>query len=147
MNCLDLVPALKRHLKHFIDKNDTDSVLAGYISDAIKALGMRWDRTYAITFTAPATYEVSPSITAADEHVVILMASVIYKGSLQLGNIRDGDFAQDIPSGYNDPIARDLAELKTLLPPIQLAKTISAPMRGFDNWYNPESYKWLGYLL
>jgi hypothetical protein len=146
MNLLDLVPILERHLRQYKKKTDTASTLAGYIADGIQALEYRWDRTYTITYVAPATYSVSPDILSADIRPVILMASIIYKmGNYSTVKFSDGDFSYD-PQSKTAPIILDIDELKTILPTKTaglLATGRTAPMRGFNNIYNNESYNWM----
>jgi len=149
MDCLDLVPSFKRQLKKYVQAEDTDSKLAGYLSDGIKSLAFRWSREYTITSPSSESFIVTPSVVQSDERPIILASSIIYKSSLLLGSFRDGDFAYDVPAGANNPIQRDIDELKILLPVLPgkrlVAATVSS-LNGFDNWYNPESYKWLGYF-
>lgn len=148
MNLLSLVPAFKRHLGQYISDDDTDSQLAAYLADGIEALNFRWSRTYTITHTPPETYEVSPDIVAKDKRPVILMGAIIYKmGNLQLAGFRDQDFAYDPQQGRQNPIQVDVEELARFLPIYRLAKAVTAPMRGFSNAYNPESYQWLNAIL
>jgi hypothetical protein len=148
MNLLDLVPMLERHLRQYKKKTDTASTLAGYIADGIQALEYRWGRTYTITYVAPATYSVSPDIISADIRPVILMASIIYKmGNYSLARFTDGDFSYDPQNSWrSNPITFDIEELKQILPTQtagKLATGRTAPMRGFNNIYNSESYNWM----
>lgn len=146
MNLLDIVPSYRRYLRTYIQDQDTDSTLAAYLADSIDALAWRWERTYEITFTAPNTYSVSPDLTPKDKRPVILMAAILYKsGNIELASFRDGDFAWDPQQGRNNPLATDIAELDKLLPipTKRLGLARSAPLRGFSNGYNPESYEWL----
>ena len=145
MNVLDLVPPFKRHINQWVVSTHTDSTLAAYLADGIEALSWRWTREYAITYTAPNTYEVSPDIVVKDKRPIILMASIIYKmGNVDLATQRDGDFAYDPQKGRINPIQDDINELDKLVPSgPSLAKAISSPMRGFSNVLNPESYSWL----
>ena len=148
MNLLDLVPPFKRHLKQYKKGADTDSTLAAYLADAIEALQFRWDRAYAITFIAPNSYSVTPDVVSKDKRPIILMASIIYKmGNLQLAGFKDQDFAYDPQQGRQNPIQSDIEELARFLPIYKLARPSTAPMRGFNNTYNPESYNWLGGIL
>jgi len=144
MNLLDLVPPFKRQLKQYVKGSDTDSTLAAYLADSTEALNWRWTRSYAITFTTPNSYSVSPDVAAKDKRPIILMASIIYKmGNVELAGFRDGDFAYDPQQGRTNPIMQDIAELDKILPRAQLAKGKTAAMRGYSNGYNPESYSWL----
>jgi hypothetical protein len=146
MNLLDLVPILERHLRQYKKKTDTASALAGYIADGIQALEYRWGRTYTITYVAPATYSVSPDILSADIRPIILMASIIYKmGNYSSVKFSDGDFSYD-PQSKTAPIILDIDELKTILPTKTaglLATGRTAPMHGFNNIYNKDSYNWM----
>ncbi len=145
MNLLDMVPPFKRHLKTYIREEDTDSTLAAYLADGVEALAWRWVRDYAISTVAPNSYSVSPDIVIQDKRPIILMASIIYKmGNTSLASFRDGDFAYDPTQGRTNPVALDIAELDKLIPPIpKLAKGFTAPIRGYANVYNPESYNWI----
>lgn len=144
MNLLDLVPAMRRHISNYIETDELDSELAAYLADAVEALQFRWDRTYAIEFIAPLTFNVSPDIASKDKRPVILMASIIYKmGNLQLAGFRDGDFSYDPQQGRQNPTQMDIEELARFLPIYRLAQATTAPMRGFNNAINPESYSWL----
>lgn len=145
MNLLDLVPAFERHLRQYKKNEDTASILAGYLADGVQALEYRWDRTYTVTFVAPATYTVTPDITTADIRTVILMAAIIYKmGNYSLARFTDGDFSYDPQNAWRtNPITFDINELKERLPAVQLASGSTAPMRGFNNIYNRESYDWM----
>jgi hypothetical protein len=148
MDCLDLVPAYKRHLKKYLQAEDTDSKLAGYLSDGVKALSPRWSRTYIISNPSRDSYIVTPDIAQTDERPIILAASIIYKGSLLLGTFRDGDFAYDLPTGSNNPVQRDVEELKNIIPAgPRLVAATTASMYGYENWYNPESYRYFGYFM
>jgi hypothetical protein len=122
---------------------DTDSKLAGYLSDGIKALSYRWDRSYTITSPASETFIVAPDITQNDEHPIILAASIIYKGSMMAGSFSDGDFAFNPTQGANSSLQLDLNELKSMLPTVRLAPAISAPLRGYDTIFSPEGYNYL----
>lgn len=148
MNLLELVPSFKRQIRQYIRGEDTDSILAGYLADAIDALNWRWSRTYVVTNTIPNTYIVDTDITPKDIRPVVLMASIIYKvGSLDLASFKDGDFAYDPTGGRNvdSVFATELAELNDLLPVAskRLGLAASIPLRGFSNVYNPESYSYL----
>lgn len=145
MNLLDLVPAFKRQLNQYVRPADTDSTLAAYLADAIEALNYRWTRSYTIEYTAPNTYHVEPEVTAGDKRPIILQASIIYKmGNSSLISFRDGDFAWDAPQGRTNPLSMDLAELDKMLPNYpKLAGAITAPIRGYSNIYNPESYMFI----
>jgi hypothetical protein len=148
MNLLDLVPAFARHLRQYRKPDDTDSVLAGYLADGIQALEYRWDRSHVIEFTSPATYHVSPDVADGDIRTVVLMASIIYKmGNYSLARFTDGDFSYDPQNAWRtNPITFDVLELKERLPATQLAVGRTAPMRGFNNWFNGESYDHYGYI-
>ena len=125
---------------------DTDSTLAAYLADATEALQFRWSRTYAITFIAPNSYSVDPTIISKDKRPIILMASIIYKmGNTQLASFRDQDFSYDPQKGKYNPTQADIDELSKYLPTYRLAKAVTAPLRGFNNAINPESYSWLLY--
>lgn len=148
MDLLELVPSFKRQLNQYIKADDTDSKLAAYLADAIDAMNWRWIRTYEVTTISPYTFTVSPTIVSKDRRPIILMASIIYKGSnVDLSRFSDGDFAYDPQQGKNNPLAVDIAELDKLLPlGARLFKASSSPLRGFSNGYNPESYSWLAIL-
>jgi hypothetical protein len=145
VNLLDLVPAFERQLRQYKNAIDTDSTLAAYLADAIEALNYRWVRTYTITYTAPNTYFVSPDIEAKDKRPIILQASIIYKmGNLDTIAFRDGDFAWNPSQGKTNPLSLDVAELDRIIPPsAKLAQAITAPIRGYSNIYNPESYMFI----
>jgi hypothetical protein len=152
MNLLDLVPAFERHLRQYKKAEDTASTLAGYLADGVQALEYRWGRTYVISYIPPATYSVAPDIISADIRPVILMSSIIYKmGNYSLARFTDGDFSYDPQNAWRtNPITFDIEELKSILP-INTAGRLTtgrtAPMRGFNNWFNRESYDLLiGYL-
>lgn len=146
MNLLELVPSFKRQLRQYIRESDTDSTLAAYIADGVDALNWRWTRTYEVTIIQPNSYTVSPDVTAKDKRPMILMASIIYKtGNIDLASFHDGDFAYDPQQGRQNPLAMDIAELDKILPAAtaKLGLAKSAPLRGFSNAYNPESYSFL----
>jgi hypothetical protein len=141
MNLLEIVPPFKRHLGMYQDPKDTDSNLAAYLADATEALMYRWSRTYAVTYIAPNSYSVSPDIMAKDKRPIVLMGSIIYKmGNLQLANFRDQDFSYNPQQGRQNPIQVDVEELARYLPIYRLAKAVTAPLRGYNNMINPESY-------
>lgn len=146
MNLLDLVPAFQRQLGSYASANDTPSLQAAYLADAVEALGFRWTRDYEITFTSPNTYEVEPTIAAKDKRPIILMASIIYKmGKVNLASFRDGDFAWDPVQGRSNPISLDIAELDKYVGVVpKLAAGFTMPLRGYANVYNRETYNfWL----
>lgn len=145
MNLLDLVPSFERHLRQYKKRDDTQSILAGYLADGIQALEYRWDRAYAITHVPPATYTVSPDVADGDRRTIILMAAIIYKmGNYSLARFTDGDFSYDPQNAWRtNPITFDINELKERLPAIRLASGMTAPMRGTNNIYNRESYDWI----
>jgi hypothetical protein len=145
VNLLELVPAFRRHLRLYIDDQHTDSDLAAYLADAIDALSWRWAREYAVSTIQPNTYSVLPDLTPKDRRPIIVMGSIIYKGAnVELASIRDGDFAYDPQQGRNNPVNLDILELDKMLPKsAALAKAKSAPLRGFSNGWNLESYNWL----
>lgn len=144
-NLLDLVPSLDRQLKQYREEEHTDSILAGYLADAVEALNYRWNREYVVTSPAINTFLVSPDIAAKDKRPVILMASIIYlMGNWAQAYKRDGDFAIDprtINAGIN-PIVLQTAELGIIVPTQRLASARTAAMRGFNNVWNRESYNW-----
>lgn len=144
MNLLDMVPQFQRQVNQYIREQDTDSQLAGYISDAIEALMFFWDRTYTVTFTPPMTYNVTPAIAAKDKRPIILMASLIYKmGTTSLASWTDGDFSFQLQRGADNFITLDIQELKWYInTQPKLAHGFTAPMRGFNNIFNLESYNW-----
>lgn len=146
MNLLDLVPSYKRQLNQYVKGSDTDSTLAAYLADSIEALNWRWTRTYDIAVIQPNTFSVSPEVTAKDKRPIILMASIIYKcGNVELAGYKDGDFAYNPQQGRQNPLATDIAELDKILPQAghRLGKASSAPLRGFSNAFNIESYNYL----
>ena len=145
MNLLDLVPAFSRHLRQYQRSEDTDSTLAAYLADSIEALNNRWTRTYVVTEVSPLSFSVDPDVTAKDKRPIILAASIIYKGAnMDLAAIRDGDFAYDPQQGRQNPLQNDILELDKLLPVgARLAQATSAPLRGYTNIWNPESYLYL----
>lgn len=140
------MPPFKRHLRQYVLENDTDSTLAAYLGDAITALSWRWTRDYVVTTIYPNTYIVDPDVSMSDLRPIILMGSIIYKmGNSSLASYRDGDFAFDPVQGRTNPIALDIAELDGIIPArkVQLAQALRAPMRGFNNAYNDETYNFL----
>lgn len=146
MNLLDLVPSLDRQLGQYRRTGDTDSKLAAYLADAVEALAFRWERDYVVELTAPLTFEVEPAIVMRDKRPIILMASIIYKmGYLEAASFTDGDFRWDPQQGRQNPLQVDLAELDKLLPVAskRLATGITAPLRGYANIYNAESYNYI----
>ena len=143
MNLLDLVPSFQRQLSTYILEEHTESKLAGYLADSVKALSYFWSRDYEVEFTEPETYLLNKDVDAQDERPIILMGSIIYKmGNNSMASFTDGDFSYNPPRGAWNPIDQDRKELERYIGRVRLAKPISAPMRGFDNIYNPESYKW-----
>ena len=145
-NMLDLVPAFQRQIGIYQDTTDTPSSLAGYLADGVEGLISRWNRDYAIDFTPPETYICNPDIEPQDKRPIILLASIIYKVSnINFASYRDGDFAYDpMKTTTGNPLDVDVAELKLYLPTgMRLARPSSAPLRGFSNIYNPESYTWI----
>lgn len=144
-NLLELVPSLDRQLHQYREEDHTDSDLAGYLADAVEALNFRWSRTYVVAMPAYKTYIVTDNITPMDKRPVILMASIIYlMGNWAQAYKRDGDFAIDprtINAGIN-PIVLATAELGSMIPKVKLASGVTAPMRGFNNIFNRESYFW-----
>jgi hypothetical protein len=144
-NLLGLVPSFKRQLGMYQSAKDTDSTLAAYLADATEALQFRWSRTYVISFIAPNSYSVDPTIVSKDKRPIILMASIIYKmGNISLASFRDQDFSYD-PKGSQNPIQGDITELATYLPKYRLAKAVTAPLHGFNNMFSSESYNRLIY--
>lgn len=145
MNLLDLVPAFERQLQQYKRADHTDSDLAAYLADAVEALNWRWSRDYTIEYIAPNTYHVDPDITAKDKRPVILQASIIYKtGNTSFIAFKDGDFAWNPSQGRTNPLSLDMAELDKIIPQsAKLAGAITAPIRGYSNIYNPESYMFI----
>jgi len=145
MNLLDLVPAFERQLQQFKSAEHTDSTLAAYLADAIEALNYRWTRDYIIEYTAPNTYHVEPDVAARDKRPIILQASIIYKmGNNSFISFKDGDFAWNPSQGRTNPLALDVAELDRIIPfAPRLAQAITAPLRGFSNIWNIESYNFI----
>jgi hypothetical protein len=144
LNLLDLVPALRRHLGHYVNTGETDSQLAAYIADGVEALSFRWSRQYIVTQIPPLSFSVEPTIAPKDKRPIILMASIIYKmGNLQLAGFRDQDFSYDPQQGRQNPLQMDIEELARFLPIYRLARPVTSPLRGYNNVINPESYNWL----
>lgn len=134
------MPQFTRHLGMYRNSKDTDSTLAAYLADGAEALMLRWSKTYAVTYTAPNSYAVTPDIASKDKRPIILMGSIIYKmGNVRLASFRDQDFSYN-PAQVQNPIQQDIVELDKYLPKMQLAKAVTAPMRGYNNMINPESY-------
>lgn len=76
------------------------------------------------------------------------MASIIYKmGNLQMAGFKDQDFAYDPQQGRQNPIQVDIEELARFLPIYRLAKPMTAPLRGYSNQFNPESYNFLAVIV
>jgi hypothetical protein len=143
VNLLDLVPPFQRQINQFVKTSDTESKLAAYLADSVEAMGMYWNRSYAITFTAPQTYVVDPDIVAKDKRPIILMASIIYKlGNTQLASWTDGDFSFQLQRGADNFLTLDIKELEKYVPKALLAKPSTSPLRGFENVYSLESYNW-----
>lgn len=143
MNLLDLVPAFERQLGTYIREEHTESKLAGYLADSVKALSYFWTRTYEVTYTEPETYMLNVTIDPQDERPIILMGSIIYKmGNTPMAAFSDGDFSYNPPRGAWNPIDQDRKELERYIGKVRLAKPTTAPLRGFNNVYNPESYNW-----
>ena len=141
MNLLEIVPSFKRHLGMYQEAKDTDSTLAAYLADATEALMVRWSRPYTVTYIAPNSYSIDPSVAPKDKRPLILMGSIIYKmGNVHLASFRDQDFSYNPSVGLQNPIQGDITELKNYLPASRLAMAVTAPMRGFNNVINPESY-------
>lgn len=146
-NLLELVPSMDRHMRTYRrggDGVDTDSKLAGYLADAVEALSALWNREYLVTFTAPSTYVVTPDIEPGDKRPLVLMASIIYKmGAINIAAIVDGDFSYNpFPRGKDtSTLALDINELERYIPK-RLALASTAPLRGFNNVWNLESYNW-----
>lgn len=144
-NALDLVPAFRRQIGVYTQgQNHTDSHLAGYISDAVQALMLRWNRGYTVDFISPMTYNISPDIEQSDIRPIILMASIIYKmGTIGLVSFTDGDFSYNPHKGSSSAIESDRLELLSYIPAgVRLATPSVGRFLGFDNWVNPESYIW-----
>lgn len=146
-NLLDLVPAFDRHMRTYKQVDDTPSKLAGYLADAIEALSFFWpSKGYEITFTPPYTYECNPDIAVVDKRPIILMASIIYKmGNINIAAVTDGDFSYNpFPRGKDtSTLAIDINELEKYIPKsVLLAQASTAPLRGFNNAFNLESYTW-----
>lgn len=144
-NLLDVVPSMDRHMHTYRREEDTDSKLAGYLADSVEALGHLWSRDYAITFTAPNTYILNPDINPKDKRPIVLMASIIYKmGSINIAAVTDGDFSYNpFPRGKDtSTLALDVTELEKYIPKKRLGRASTAPLRGFNNVYNLESYDW-----
>lgn len=143
---MDLVPAFTRHVKTYLDPDDTDSKFAGYLADAVDALSYFWIRDYAVTVTTPNTYTVTPEIERRDFRPIILMASIIYKmGNINIAGFSDGDFSYNpFPRGKDtSTLSIDVNELALYgIRQARLAAPSSMPMRGFNNVYNAESYIW-----
>jgi len=141
---LDLVPAFRRQINVYTKgANTSDASLAGYLADSVQGLTTMWERDYELTFISPATYTVSPNISAGDIRPIILMASIIYKmGNLAMYNFTDGDFSWSLPRGsdYN-PITMDRNELLGYVP-VRLAKARAGQLFGYKAIYNPENYDW-----
>lgn len=148
-NLLELVPAFRRQIGLYINEEDTDSKLAAYLADAVQALMFRWERTYSITFTPPHTYIVEEDIAEKDYRPIVLAASIIYKGATQtLAAFQDGDFSYNPRRGTANTIDLDREELNSYLPSgVRLARPVTAPLRGYANVFNRESYIWLLGLL
>jgi hypothetical protein len=138
------VPSFKRQLGKYQRDEHTDSTLAAYLADGVEALAVRWSRDYIVTTTQPNTYEITPDITLKDKRPIILMASIIYKmGNVSLASFRDADFAYDPVQGKTNPVALDVTELEKIIgTKPTLVTAISAPMRGYSNVFNRESYNY-----
>jgi hypothetical protein len=133
-------------MRTYRQEADTDSVLAGYLADAVDAISYFWTRTYQVTYVAPRTYVVDPDILAKDRRPLILMASIIYKmGNINIAAFSDGDFSYNpFPRGKDtSSISLDVNELEKygFIGP-HLAQAVTVPLRGFNNVYNRESYDW-----
>jgi hypothetical protein len=143
-NALELVPAFRRQIGVYSQgQNHSDSVLAGYIADAVQALMYRWDKEYSVEFISPATYHIEPDIEQKDIRPIVLMASIIYKmGTIGLVAFTDGDFSYNPHKGSGSAMEADRLELLNYVPKIRLAAPSVGTFMGFNNWFNPESYIW-----
>jgi len=153
MNALELVPAFRRQTGVYIrGTNTSDSVLAGYIADAVQGLTTMWapDKVYDVTFTSPATYNITPDITPGDIRPVILMASIIYKmGNISIMSYVDGDFSWNTRGSLGTQLIEN--ERKELLGyiPVILARAVVGQFMGYKAIYNPENVNWgdiMGYV-
>ena len=68
---------------------------------------------------------------------------VVCNADKRIVAFKDQDFAFDPQQGRQNPLQVDVEELARFLPIYRLAKSSTQPMRGFSNFYNPESYEWL----
>jgi len=145
MNALELVPAFRRQVGVYTrGTNTADAALAGYIADAVQALGGAWpDKGYEVQFISPQTYLITPDIAPADIRPVLLMASIIYKmGNISILSYVDGDFSWNTRGSLGTQlIANELKELQ-IYTPVLLAKAVAGQFLGYKSIYNPENFDW-----
>lgn len=151
-----LIAPLRRHLGDITSPYTyEDSVLSGYLLDAVKALGGRWDHKYYVTTIGgvsdlvvrtnePDRFDFSepPVIQYQDERPVILQASIIVKSSNKFSssgsavNWRDEEISySNIESARqrSSALADDIAELNSLL-----VKKLARPKYGRLYGWNKE---------
>ena len=143
-NALELVPAFRRQIGVYTQGTTTiDSALAGYIADAVQALGPRWGKDYEIEFISPATYILTPDVAPGDIRPILLMASIIYKiGTISTVSFTDGDFSWNTRGNIGQFAQADRDELLLYVPKARLASAVVGTFNGFRSIYNPESYDW-----
>lgn len=143
-NALELVPAFRRQVGVYTQGTTTiDSALAGYIADAVQALGPRWGKDYEVEFISPATYIITPDVEPGDIRPILLMASIIYKiGTISTVSFTDGDFSWNTRGNVSQFAQADRDELLLYVPTARLAQATVGSFYGFRSIYNPESYDW-----
>jgi len=149
-----LIPQLRRHLSDYDEPYTyTDAVLSGYLLDAIKALGSRWNNKYYVATVDGVenlvvrnensrmfVFSEPPVIQRQDERAVILQASIIIKSSNKWSESGSAVSWRDEEISYSNiesarqrssTLQDDLEELNALFPK-KLAKARYGRLYGWE---------------
>jgi len=156
-NATVLLPILRRQIGD-IDTPYTysDVTLSGYVLDAVKALGRRWNNKYYIATVAGVPDQIvrtgenysfdfsdPPVIEYGDERCIILQASIIIKTSKKFSESGDAVSWRDEEVAYSSiesakqrasSLQDDIAELDRYLP-IRLARPLYGRLAGWHREY------------
>jgi hypothetical protein len=145
-----LIPQLRRHLYDYtVPYAFSDDTLSGFLLDAVKALGRRWNNRYRVVVpdvvqrsddTYMFEFSEPPVIQSQDEHAIILQSSVMIKSSTKWSESGSAVSWRDEEIAYSNlesarqrssTLQDDIDELKSLFP-VKLARTRMGRLYGWN---------------
>ncbi len=152
-----LIPQFRRHLSDYtLPYTYDDTVLSGFLFDAIKALGHRWNNKYFVATVGGVSdlivrnensnlfdFSEPPVIQSQDERAIVLQASVVIKSSTKWSESGSAVTWKDEEISYSNiqsakqrssTLDDDVRELNELFP-VKLAQAKYGRLYGYTKDY------------